>query len=186
MEDRVRNAQAGEEERVVLVDADGRDLLSADGSQRTLGKAEAHRLGSRHRAVSVFVFDGERVLLQRRAEAKYHSGGLWTNTCCTHPRPGEAPAEAATRRLAEEMGVRCELVELFQFTYHAPVGVDVFEHEFDHVFSGEWRGTPTPLADEVSEWRWAPARDLADELEREPWRFTYWLRDCFARVLATR
>lgn len=174
------------EELVVLVDADGRDLLDAGGAPQTLGKAEAHRRGSRHRAVSVFVFDGERLLLQRRADGKYHSGGLWTNTCCTHPRPGESPLAAATRRLEEEMGVRCELRELFQFTYHAEVGTDVFEHEFDHVFVGDWRGSPRPLAGEVAQWRWAGARELLAELEREPERFTYWLRHCLERVLAAR
>ncbi|MCK6445572.1 MAG: isopentenyl-diphosphate Delta-isomerase [Planctomycetes bacterium] len=184
MDERVEES-AGEE-RVVLVDADGRDLLEADGSQRTLGKTEAHARGSRHRAVSVFVFDGERLLLQRRADGKYHSGGLWTNTCCTHPRPGETPLAAATRRLDEEMGVRCELVELFQFVYHARVGRDVFEHEFDHVFVGAWRGEPTPLAREVAQWRWIDVTELRAEIEREPTRFTYWLRHCLTRVLAAR
>lgn len=186
MGDCVPDQRKGETERVVLVDPEGRDLRAADGSLRTQGKSEAHRLGTRHRAVSVFVFDGELLLLQRRAEGKYHSAGLWSNACCTHPRPGEAPAAAATRRLAEEMGVSCALVELFQFSYRAPVGADVVENEFDHVFAGEWRGTPAPLADEVAEWRWLPARELVAEIEREPARFTYWLRHCLARVLATR
>lgn len=181
-----RSVDPAGEERVVLVDADGRDLLEADGSQRTLGKTEAHARGSRHRAVSVFVFDGERLLLQRRADGKYHSGKLWTNTCCTHPRPGETPLAAATRRLEEEMGVRCELVESFQFVYHARVGRDVFEHEFDHVFVGVWRGEPTPLAREVAEWRWIDVAELRRELEVEPQRFTFWLRQCLARVLAAR
>lgn len=174
------------EERVVLVDEHGRDLLEADGSPRTLGKLEAHRRGARHRAVSVFVFDGDRLLLQRRAHSKYHGAGLWTNTCCTHPRAGETALAASARRLAEEMGVRCPLREVFQFTYRARVGADLVEHEFDHVFLGEWQGTPAPLAREVSDWRWTRVQDLLAEIEREPERFTYWLRECLGRVLAAR
>jgi isopentenyl-diphosphate delta-isomerase len=186
MSERAERPESTTEERVVLVDSEGRDLRDAAGEVVTLGKTEAHARGSRHRAVSVFVFDGDELLLQRRADGKYHSGGLWTNTCCTHPRPGETPLAAATRRLEEEMGVRCALVELLQFTYHARVGRDVFEHEFDHVFVGEWRGTPAPAASEVAEWRWITAAELTRELAREPTRFTFWLRHCLARVLAAR
>ncbi len=174
-----------DEERVVLVDRDGHDLFDSNGALRTLGKAEAHRLGVRHRAVSVFVFDGDRLLLQKRAAEKYHSAGLWTNSCCTHPRPGESPAAAATRRLREEMGVECELRELFQFPYEAKVGDGVIENEYDHVFVGAWRGTPIPDASEVSAWRWIGRRELELELEREPQAFTYWMKECVQRVFAS-
>ncbi len=172
-----------DEERVVLVGPDGRDLRDTHGAVSTAGKQEAHQRALRHRAVSVFVFDGEQMLMQRRANGKYHSRGLWTNACCTHPRLGESPVDAATRRLYEEMGVACELRELFQFEYCEPVGDGLVENEFDHVFVGQWSGTPVPDASEVSSWRWVDARELEREIEQDPARFTCWLRRSLPRVL---
>lgn len=166
------------EERVVLVDTDDVEL-------GTLEKLRAHMEGALHRAFSVFVFDSEgRMLLQRRAAAKYHSGGLWSNTCCSHPRPGEAVIDAARRRLREEMGFACPLSEAFRFVYRADVGGGLVEHEYDHVFIGRFGGEPTPNPDEVEGWRWVAVDEVRAEMERDPDAFTFWFRVALAEVLA--
>ncbi len=160
------------DDRVVLVDADDRELGTAD-------KLSVHRDGRLHRAVSVFLFDGEgRWLLQRRADGKYHSPGLWSNTACTHPRPGERPAEAASRRLAEEMGVRCLLRPAFVRVYRAELDgpEPLVEHELDHVFVGDFVGQPAPSPVEVSDWTWAHPDALVDDLDARPERYTPWFR----------
>lgn len=171
------------EEEVVLVDDAGYDLVDGDGSIRTMGKTEAHKLGLKHLAVSVFIMDGSRLLLQQRAHDKYHSGGLWTNTCCTHPRPGETPLETAQRRLKEEMGIATPLEELFQFAYSAECSPSVFENEYDHVFVGSWQGIPVPDRAEVSDWRWVDLEALEEEIASEPDLFTYWLRQALAEFV---
>jgi isopentenyl-diphosphate delta-isomerase len=158
------------DERVILVDAMDTPVGTAD-------KLEAHRSGRLHRAFSVFVLnDGNELLLQRRAEGKYHSGGLWSNTCCSHPRPGEDTAAAAGRRLEEEMGFRCDLVPAFDMVYRADVGNGLVEYEYDHIFLGRWNGSPSPDAREVMDWRWVALDDLAEEVVSNPRRFTYWFR----------
>ncbi len=125
-------------DEVILVDAN-------DAATGILGKLEAHRLGLRHRALSVVLRDGAgRLLLQQRAAGKYHSGGLWTNTCCSHPRPGEDIAEAAVRRLDEEMGIVCPLTFRFSTHYRAPVSNGLIEDEIVHVFVGRFDGAPHP------------------------------------------
>jgi isopentenyl-diphosphate Delta-isomerase len=166
------------EERVILVDTDDSELGSAE-------KLEAHRNGVLHRAFSIFLTDGAgRMLLQRRAEGKYHSGGLWSNACCGHPRPGEATADAARRRLMEELGLACELTHRFSFTYSADLGEGLSEHELDHVFVGATSGTPAPDPDEVGDWQWLVVADVSDWLAREPEAFTAWFRPAFERLLA--
>jgi isopentenyl-diphosphate delta-isomerase len=163
------------EERVVLVDEN-------DSETGTLEKQRAHTEGRLHRALSVFVFNARgEMLLQRRALAKYHSGGLWTNTCCSHPRPGEPVHQAAHRRLREEMGIDCPLEPAFEFTYRAQVGPELVEHEYDHVFVGRYDGEPVPAPDEVDDWRWAPVDALAREVAASPERFTPWFRIVFSR-----
>jgi isopentenyl-diphosphate Delta-isomerase len=160
-------------DHVILVDAD-------DTAVGYRPKQEAHVEGLLHRAFSVFVFDSTgRMLLQRRAASKYHSGSLWTNTCCSHPRPGESTAAAARRRLAEEMGFTCALSEAFSFLYRADVGGGLIEHEYDHVFIGHFDGVPSPDPDEVEGWRWITPAAVARELEEEPGRFTVWFRVAF-------
>lgn len=170
-------------ELVVLVDEAGWPRRHSDGSIRTMDKQEAHKSGDRHLAVSVFIFDRDRVLLQKRASSKYHSPGQWSNTCCTHPRVDERPSETAHRRLHEEMGISCNLREVHQFVYAAVVGPDLREHEYDHVFVGQWSGTPRPLPGEVDDWRWVSVGELEQEIADHPFEFTPWLRESFGAVL---
>lgn len=159
------------EEQVVVVD-------EADRPVAVLAKLEAHRTGALHRAVSVFITDGGgRVLLQQRAAGKYHSPGLWTNTCCGHPRPDEEPVDAAARRLVDEMGVRCALLPAGTFQYRAELTNGLVEHEIDHVFVGRWRGRPMPDPSEVGAWRWMPLESLRADLAARPDGYTAWLAE---------
>jgi isopentenyl-diphosphate Delta-isomerase len=168
------------EERVVLVD-------TADNEVGTAPKLQAHRTGDLHRAISVFVFDsGGRMLLQRRADGKYHSGGLWSNTCCSHPRPGEPVATAARRRLHEEMGLDCELEPAFTFVYRADLDGGLTEHELDHVFVGTTDDSPEPDPDEVGGWRWIEPGEITREMESDPERFTAWFPIAFRELLERR
>lgn len=149
----------------------------------TMEKYEAHRRGLLHRAFSIFLFDAEgRLLLQQRAATKYHSASLWTNTCCSHPRPGETIDQAAMRRLREEMGLSAELEQRFTFTYKAEMGNGLIEHELDHVFFGRTNATPRPDPAEVHDWRYVQVDELGSELETHPERYTAWLHICWPRV----
>lgn len=168
----------GGTEEVVLVDENDRETGFA-------GKLAAHEAGGRlHRAFSVFVFDsGGRLLLQRRAEGKYHFGGLWTNTCCGHPRPGETVEEAAARRLWEEMGIGPELKRITSFVYEAfDPESGLSEREYDHVFSGYYDGDPDPDPAEVSGWAWISPEELARELAGSPEHYTPWFPLAAARL----
>jgi isopentenyl-diphosphate delta-isomerase len=158
--------------------ADAVILVGAEDNETgTMPKLDAHRQGVLHRAVSVLVRDSRgRLLLQQRALSKYHSGGLWTNTCCGHPRPGEAAAEAASRRLLEEMGFSCPLTFLLSMQYRAPVSNGLTEHELVHVFGGRFDGAPRPNPDEVMGWRWGDPAGIARDLEERPEIFTVWFR----------
>jgi isopentenyl-diphosphate delta-isomerase len=166
------------EERIVLVDKDDREIGTEE-------KIKVHRQGKLHRAFSVFVFNskGEK-LLQRRARTKYHSGGLWTNTCCSHPRPGEPAEKAAHRRLQEEMGFDCELKEVFNFTYRAKLDKNLIEHEYDHVFVGEFEGEPNPNPEEIDDWKWIGLEELKRDMQENPDSYTYWLRVVFDKVVS--
>lgn len=156
---------------VVLVDEDDHPLGTAE-------KRRAHEEGWLHRAISVFVFDAAgRLLLQQRSAGKYHSGGLWSNTCCSHPHPEEQPHHAAMRRLDEEMGFTCELTSALSFTYRAPVGSELIEHEYDHVFvGGVDQVTVEPNPDEVDDWSWEPAADVRAHVAAHPDLYTVWFR----------
>lgn len=165
------------EERIILVD--GRDQACGTG-----GKLEVHQEGLLHRAFSIFVFDDEeRLLLQRRADGKYHFARLWSNSCCGHPRPGEGTREAAARRLGEEFGFITPLDEFAQITYKArdPVSCLV-EHEYLHVFRGVYVGEPRPNPDEVSAWRWLALPQVGKCLRRSPQSFTPWFALLFQRI----
>ena len=156
-------------ESVVLVDEDDRAVGTAE-------KLAVHRSGALHRAFSVVLFDRTgRVLLQRRAEGKYHCAGLWSNSCCGHPRPGEPVLDAATRRLAEELGVSLELTPAGQILYRAIMPEGLIEHELDHLFVAQFDGEPAPDRAEVSAWRWVSPAVLRSELDASPSAFTPWL-----------
>jgi isopentenyl-diphosphate Delta-isomerase len=167
------SSETDHSELIVLVDAN-------DVPQGVASKVEVHRRGLKHRALSVLVRNrtGD-MLVHRRNPAKYHSGGLWTNACCSHPRPGEAAGEAAHRRLAEEMGVRCEVKPLFIAHYRAAVSNGYIEDEVVHVFGGTYEGPIAPDPAEVSEWKWTPLTELAEDLRRRPELYTVWFRHYF-------
>lgn len=168
------------EELVVLVDQADREIGTAE-------KLAAHRDGTLHRAFSVFVFDARgRVLLQRRAPGKYHSGGLWSNSCCGHSRPGEAVIDAARRRLREEMGFDCALEPAGAFTYRASLDHGLIEHEYDHVFVGRFDGDPAPDPAEVAEWQWMAVSELMVALDRDERNYTVWLKPALARAVVRR
>lgn len=156
-------------ERVVLVSP-------ADEEIGTEEKLRAHELSLMHRAFSIFVVDPNgRVLLQRRADEKYHSAGLWSNATCGHPRPGEATDAAAHRRLLQEMGLDCSLVEVAHVTYCLDVSAELVEHELNHVFVGCSESDPTPDPAEASDWAWWRAEDLDRAIAETPSRFSAWL-----------
>lgn len=168
------------EDQVVLVD-------ESDNVIGVEGKMAAHRSGKLHRAISVFVFDaGNRLLLQRRAATKCHSGGLWSNTCCSHPRPEEDNISAARRRLREEMGVECKLATVFSFVYRATFANCLIEHEYDHVFFGRYDGVPVPNRDEADDWKWMDMAKLSADVKRNPGSYSCWLALCLDRVVAYR
>ncbi|RYH11517.1 isopentenyl-diphosphate Delta-isomerase [Tropicimonas sp. IMCC6043] len=150
-----------------------------DGTLQPVEKLEVHRRGLRHKAVSVFVMDGQNVLLQRRAREKYHSGGLWANTCCTHPRWNESAADCAVRRLREELGITgLWPAHRDRVEYRADVGGGMVEHEVVDIFlamaGSKIKVEPDPA--EVSQVEWVGFYDLAAEVRRRPERFTPWLR----------
>jgi isopentenyl-diphosphate delta-isomerase len=167
-------------ERVVLVDAHDRMLGS-------IAKLDAHRRGLRHRAFSVIVCNerGE-LLLQQRAPGKYHSGGLWANTCCGHPRAREDPRDAAARRLHEEMGFTCPLHALGTVAYNLAVGEALTENEVTHVYLGRYQGPVRPDPNEVARYRWAPRSELLRTLARDPGSFAPWFRIYLAGSLLPR
>lgn len=166
-----------EEVKVVLVDKN-------DSETGLMNKTEAHLKGVLHRAVSVFIFDTQgKWLLQQRSLNKYHSAGLWTNTCCSHPFPGESHADAAARRLKEEMGIEnCILTKLFDFTYYEKLENGLIEHEFDHVYAGFTSQEPDPNTKEVMEYKYVSFDELKTNVDANPELFTIWFRHIFERV----
>ncbi|RWY54016.1 isopentenyl-diphosphate Delta-isomerase [Mucilaginibacter gilvus] len=150
----------------------------------TLDKLRAHITGQLHRAFSIFIFntDGQ-LLLQQRADAKYHSGGKWTNTCCSHPRIGEQTSNAAHRRLQEEMGFDCELKEIFSFRYCETLQNGLIENEFDHVFFGISNQQPIPDPSEVKDFEYLNMELISYKLKTDPGSYTVWLNICFEQVM---
>ena len=167
-------------ELLVLVDEQDRETGQAE-------KMDVHREGLLHRAFSIFIFtpQGE-MLLQRRAMDKYHCGGLWTNACCSHPRPGEKVEEAAKRRLQEELGIDVGLQKIFHFIYRAEFENGLTEHEFDHVFIGEYAGDVPFNAAEVMDTRYLSTNALLPLVQQSPETFTPWFRIALPRVMEWR
>lgn len=163
-------------EQVILVDRD-------DNSIGLMDKLEAHEKGLLHRAFSVLLFnDKEELLLQQRAFDKYHCGGLWTNTCCSHPRPEEEAEDAALRRLREEMGIECDLKKSFDFIYKAEFDNGLTEHEFDHVFFGSFSGNPVINPDEVADWKYMPLDAIKKDIADHPDHYTPWFKIILDRI----
>ncbi len=162
-------------EIIVLVDENDNQIGTGE-------KMAVHRAGKLHRAFSVFVFNSKgEMLLQRRALTKYHSGGLWTNTCCSHPRPEEKTIDAAKRRLKEEMGFECELEEVDSFVYKTEFE-GLFEHEFDHVFVGKYEGEMGVDREEVEEYKWISLEDLYEDVKQNPQKYTSWFKIALERL----
>jgi isopentenyl-diphosphate delta-isomerase len=164
-------------------------LVLVDEDDQPVGRIEklaAHKNGLLHRAFSVLVFNERgQILLQRRAESKYHSGGLWSNACCGHPRPDEVLVSAARRRLHEEMGFDCDLIRIGGFVYRAELENGLTEHEFDHVFVGTFDGDVDANPDEVVDWSWMDIGELRHHLAADGERFTYWFKQIWTLYAPT-
>jgi isopentenyl-diphosphate delta-isomerase len=167
------------EPKVVLVDEHDRALGVED-------KLKAHQTGGRlHRSVSVWIFNSRgELLMQKRSRLKYHSAGLWSNTCCGHPLPGEEPLSAARRRLHEEMGIVCDLQEKFTMLFKGEVGGELTEWEYAHVFAGKIDGSPKVNRSEVQDWKWITLRRLKNELRVHPNEYTIWQEVVVDRFLS--
>lgn len=164
------------EQQVILVN-------EKDEMTGTAGKMEAHQKGLLHRAFSVFVFNSKgEMLLQQRAINKYHSGGLWTNACCSHPIPGEEIQDAAKRRLKEELGFEIPIKKSFDFVYKASFANGLIEYEFDHVFIGEYEGLVPYNKEEVMDICYKPMAAIRDALKDHPKIYTAWFHLAFPEI----
>lgn len=165
-----------ENDKVILVD-------EHDDMVGIMDKMEAHRQGLLHRAFSVFIFNhkGE-MLLQQRALDKYHSGGLWTNACCSHPIPGEKTKDAAQRRLMEELGFTTPIEKIFDFLYKAKFDNGLTEHEFDHVFAGEYEGKLKANPDEVNDFCYKSIPEIKEIIQSHPQKYTAWFHLAFPKI----
>ncbi len=156
------------EEQVILVDTNDQPI-------GLMPKMEAHEKGVLHRAFSVFILnDKGKLMLQQRAFHKYHSPGLWTNTCCSHQRDGETNIAAGKRRLQEEMGFVTDLREVTSFIYKAPFNNGLTEHELDHIMIGKFNDTPNINPEEVADWRWMPVDAVRENIQNQPENYTVW------------
>lgn len=161
------------EEQVVLVNEN-------DEKIGLMGKLEAHQKAVLHRAFSVFIFnDKNELMLQQRALDKYHSPGLWANTCCSHQRDGETSIEAGKRRLMEEMGFSTEIKETISFIYKAPFDNGLTEHELDHILVGTFEGKPNINPDEVAAWKWMDLEMVKTDIQNKPSLYTEWFKIIF-------
>ena len=164
-------------EQVILVDLDDCEI-------GVMEKMEAHKQAVLHRAFSVFLFNPQgKMLLQQRALTKYHSAGLWTNTCCSHPRPGEKLDDAVTRRLMEEMGITAKVSKAFDFIYQAELPDHLNEHEFDHVFIGNYDDEVRPNHLEVANFVYQSIEEVAANLQSYPEKYTVWFKIAFPKVV---
>ena len=163
------------------------NVILVDENDSPIGemeKLEAHKKKRLHRAFSIFIFnDQKQLMLQQRALDKYHSGGLWTNTVCSHPAPGEETIDAAHRRLQEEMGFDTDLKEIFTFSYKREFSNGLTENEYDHVFVGRYNDAPTPNPEEAETWKWATKKEISEDLQKNPDKYTYWFCIAFPKVI---
>jgi isopentenyl-diphosphate delta-isomerase len=167
---------AANSQHVILVN-------EADEAIGTMEKMEAHQKGVLHRAFSVFIFNSKKeMLLQQRSDDKYHSPGVWTNACCSHPAPGEETRTAASRRLEEEMGFSIPLEEIFSFTYRASFSNGLTEHEYDHVFSGRYDGVVKPDPGEVKSYTFKSISEIEMLLENDQRSFSAWFVIAFPQI----
>ena len=165
-----------QEQSVILVD-------EHDSVLGSLPKLEAHKLGVLHRAISVFLFDFDgNWIIQQRALDKYHSPGLWTNTCCSHPFPNEESIDAANRRLMEEMGMECKLNYLFKFLYRAELDNNLIEHELDHIYVGFTNDIPHPNYDELNTWKTMSYIEIDQDIQANPENYTAWFKLLYKKV----
>lgn len=165
-----------ERQQVILVN-------ERDEPVGVMDKMEAHKKGVLHRAFSIFIFNSRgEMLLQQRALNKYHSAGLWTNACCSHPQPGEEILSAASERLKEEMGFQTSIEKEFDFIYKASVNNDLVEYEFDHVFTGEYEGVIFGNKQEVADYCYKDMSELKKSLETHPQKYTAWFQLAFPRI----
>tara|TARA_R110001583_G_scaffold33902_4_gene114260 strand:+ start:14101 stop:14640 length:540 start_codon:yes stop_codon:yes gene_type:complete len=161
------------EENVILVNENDEQI-------GLMPKMEAHEKALLHRAFSVFIFnDNNELMLQQRALNKYHSPGLWTNTCCSHQREGESNIQAGKRRLQEEMGFAVDLKESISFIYKAPFDNGLTEHEFDHILIGKYNKVPEINTDEVADWKWMSLETVKDDMVLHPELYTEWFKIIF-------
>lgn len=167
-----------DKQQVILVDPE-------DQMTGIMEKMEAHEKGVLHRAFSIFIFNGKgEMLLQQRALHKYHSGGLWTNACCSHPAPGEDTMGAAHRRLQEELGFDTTLEKVFDFVYREEVGQGLIENEFDHVFVGYYEDEIAFNPEEVMAVASRPVGAIRQALQDDPEQYTTWFRLAFPKMEA--
>lgn len=147
-------------------------------------KMAAHEKALLHRAFSVFLYHDDKILLQKRASSKYHCGGLWTNTCCSHPRDGETVTEAAIRRLKEEVDIVVkELEEIHSFVYHYPFANGLTEFEYDHILVGEYKGSYSSNPEEVDEMKWVQVDELLADIQKNPKVYTPWFIVALMKVI---
>lgn len=162
-------------EEVILVNVNDEEIS-------TMEKIEAHKKGLLHRAFSIFIFNSKsELLIHKRAMGKYHSEGLWTNTCCSHPRPGEDLINEANRRLMEEMGLSCKLQSAFSFIYKIVFTGGLIEHELDHVIIGKSEQKPLINKNEVSEWKYISLEELRKDASKNPDKYTEWFLMCYEK-----
>jgi isopentenyl-diphosphate delta-isomerase len=163
-------------------------VILVDDNDNAIGeveKMEAHLKGLKHRAFSIFIFNSSgEMLLQQRALNKYHSAGLWSNACCSHPRPGEKTELAAARRLSEELGFTTPLQKIFDFAYKVSLANGLTEHEFDHVFVGNYDGVVSADAAEVNDWSFKSLEEIKKGLREEPGKYTEWFQIAFPKIEA--
>ena len=161
------------------------ELILVDLSDNEIGSATKqyiHEKGLLHRAFSVFIINGDKMLLQKRAYNKYHSGGLWTNACCSHPRKAETLDEAVQRRLLDELGIECNTQEIDSFIYYADFQ-NIYEYECDHIFIGTYDGDIVPNPEEIDELKWMKTADVETDMRQSPSSYTKWFITAFPIVL---